>query len=324
MTTSKKKKTILVTGGAGFIGSTIVDRLVSKGENVVVLDNLSTGEKKYINKNAQFIKGDITDTKKLHSVFKKYNFDAVLHIAGSASTINSFANPYSDIDTNFIGTVNVVLLCLKYKVTRLLYASSMTVYGTPQKLPIQETHPCAPISYYGIGKYAAERFVLATSQRKDLPNKIDVTAFRMFNVYGPRQSLANPYQGVMAIFIGNVLRNEPIIIFGDGKQARDFIHVEDVASAWISSIDNKKSFNEVINLGYGYKTSINTLVKTIVKTCNKNPKTYPILYKAQRPGDQRFMQADIKRAQKLLGFKPKYSLAVGLSKTLAWAKEEML
>jgi UDP-glucose 4-epimerase len=181
-----------------------------------------------------------------------------------------------------------------------------------------------PISYYGITKYSGERYCLATGLRKDLSFQLNVTAFRMFNVYGRRQSLTNPYQGVVSIFIGNVLRGEPVTIFGDGEQSRDYIHIKDVARAWIGAIDNKKSFGEVFNIGSGARMSINKLVDFILKEFGKSRKNYKVIYKPERPGDQKHMQADISKAKKLLGWKPQISFNAGMADTIAWAKETWL
>lgn len=315
-------KHALVTGGAGFIGSHMVDRLLKENYTVSILDNLSTGLKKNIPSNVNFIKGDTSREEDVERAFRNKP-DVVFHIAGSASTINSFTNPLSDIYANFIGTVSIVKKCVEKKVNRLSYASSMTIYGPVEKFPIKEDHPATPISYYGITKYAAERFALATGLRNDLKTKLNVTAFRMFNVYGPRQSLTNPYQGVMAIFIGNVLRNEPITIFGDGLQSRDFVYIDDVVDVWIKSINSKNTFGEVFNIGFGKNRSINDLTETIIKTLDKNPKTYQILHKNQRPGDQRHMRADIAKLSRAIGWKPRYDLQKGLENTISWARNKL-
>lgn len=313
-------KNILVTGGAGFIGSHMVDQLINLEHTVTIFDNLSTGDKKYINPKARFIKGDVSKKSNVQKVFRT-KFDAVFHIAGCASSIKSFTNTDDDLKTNYLGTVNIVSECIKKKIPRLLYASSMTVYGNINKLPIKESAVCKPISYYGISKYAAERFVHASGERTDLESPLNVTSFRMFNVYGPRQSLTNPYQGVMAIFIGNVLRNEPIVIFGDGKQSRDFIYIDDVVDVWIKSLENKKTFGTVFNIGYGVNISINELITTVIKTLRLSPKKYPIFYKDPYPGDQRHMQSDITLLNKTLNWKPKTDLVRGLARTIAWAKK---
>ncbi len=314
-------KTILVTGGAGFIGSHVVDKLIAEKYNVVVIDNLIAGHREYVNKKAKFINCDIRDIEKVDKIFKKNNFYAVLHLAGQPSIVNSFTDPFSDMNTNFLGTMNMVILSAKHRIKRFLYASSMTVYGNQNILPIKETANCVPINYYGIAKYAAERFVHTTGDRNDLDHPFNTTSFRMFNVFGPRQSLTNPYQGVLAIFMGNVLRNEPITIFGDGKHSRDFVFVEDVAKIWVDSIDNKKSYGKVFNIGSGKMLSVNSLAKIVIESCGQKFKKYKINRKAERPGNQRFVEADISEAKKILNFKPETSFKNGLLKTLAWANK---
>jgi len=316
------KRKVLVTGGAGFIGSHLVDQLLKKNYEVVVMDNLSTGYAGYLPPKVTLVNADVRQKAKVAALFKKYHFDIVCHIAGLASNINSFTDPYRDMEVNFFGTMNVVLSCLAFRVPRLLYASSMTVYGHPDKLPVAESQICRPFSYYGISKYAAERFAHATAERPDLKFPLRVTSFRMFNVYGPRQSLTNPYQGALAIFIGNLLRREPVKIFGDGKQSRDFIYIEDIVKAWTEAIDNPKSYGQVYNLGFGKQISIKELVTTIIRAFRLNPAKYPIRYLPGRPGEQRFMQADISLARRELNFRPQDNLASGLAKTIRWSKTE--
>lgn len=314
-------KNLLVTGGAGFIGSHMVDRL-QKDYRIHVLDSLITGEKRFIPKNTFFYKEDVRRKDHVMNIVKKIKPAVIFHIAGQASNINSFSDPHFDIDVNLKGTVNVVLAALTAKVQRFLYASSMTVYGHQESLPVSETNLCRPVSYYGISKYAAERFVHATSIRSDLMCPFNVTSFRMFNVYGPRQSLTNAYQGALAIFIGNILRNEPITIYGDGLQSRDFIYINDVVDAWTSAIPNKKTFGEVFNLGNGKKVSVIDMVRHVITASGKNPKTYPIIYKDQRPGEQRHMEANMEKAKKILRLAPQISFMVGLKQTLQWASAQ--
>ena len=316
-------KIALVTGGAGVIGSHLVGKL-SKTYNVHVIDNLATGDKTFLHKDIPLHIDDIRNKEKVFLLVKKIKPDVVFHIAGQASNINSFSDPHFDIDVNFKGTVNMVLAALAAKTPRFLYASSMTVYGHPDTLPVSESMLCRPVSYYGISKYAAERFVHATAARTDLSHAFNVTSFRMFNVYGPRQSLTNSYQGALAIFIGNVLRNEPITIYGDGVQTRDFIFVEDVVDAWIRAVDEPHAFQQIYNLGNGKQISVNDMVKAVILAAGKNPDTYPIIFKDQRPGEQRFMEADMKKALKDFAFKPKTTFQKGLSKTLAWAYDKAL
>ena len=311
---------VLVTGGAGFIGSNLTDELIRRGYKVTVMDNLSTGLKSYVNKKAKYIKGDVRRPKDIEKCFKN-KIDVIFHIAGCASTIKAFNDPTEDLMTNTLGTVNMVNAALKHKTSRFIYASSMTAYGVPEKIPVKESFRTEPISYYGITKFSGERYVLATSARNDLKHKFNATAFRMFNVYGRRQSLTNPYQGVVSIFIGNVLRNETVTIFGDGKQSRDFVHIKDVANAWIKAIKSPAAYNKVFNLGSGTRTSVNKLVSVIIKSFEKKPSKYKILYKKERPGDQRHMQADISAIKRALSWKPKVTFEKGMKDTILWAKE---
>src|SRR5262245_34408280 len=235
---------VLVTGGAGFIGSHLADGVLAAGHQVVVVDNESTGKSENVPAGATYIRGDVANPHELEAAFEM-GLDAVCHIAGQVSIIRSFTDPVADLRTNVEGTLNTIRLCLKYKVPRLLFASSMTNYGQTEVLPIPETHPCAPTSYYGVTKYAAERYVQSTGCRADLDFDFHVTSFRMYNVYGPRQALDNPYQGVLGIFLGNLLREEPITIFGDGEQSRDFVYISDVVRAWVAALENEASFGRV-------------------------------------------------------------------------------
>ncbi len=316
-----RKKRVLVTGGAGFIGSGLADALISKGYNVTVIDSLATGRKKYVNKKALFIKGDVRNKKDVEKCFMK-KVDVIFHIAGCASTIKSFDDPAADLKTNVLGTINIINAAIKYRVKRVLYASSMTAYGVPDALPVKEKSSTVPISYYGITKFSGERYVMATGERNDLPFKINTTAFRMFNVYGRRQSLTNPYQGVVSIFIGNAARGEAITVFGDGKQSRDYVNIKDVAAAWTGAINSRKSFGRVFNLGSGTRISVNRLIDYILKGFGKSRKNYKIVYRPVRPGDQRHMQADISKAKRLLNWKPGVLFRDGIADVISWAKEE--
>lgn len=314
-------RTCLVTGGAGFIGSHIADRLIEEGYRVIIIDNESTGFLENVNPKAIYVRGDITRPKDLIRVFS-YGIDVVFHIAGQASTIRSFDDPLNDLRVNVIGTINILKMCLKYRVPRLMYASSMTVYGHPTKIPTPETEHCKPISYYGITKYAAERYVHATAERIDLAFEFRVTSFRMFNVYGERQSLKNPYQGVVSIFIANILNREPITIYGDGKQSRDFVYIQDVVDAWIAALDNERAYNQVFNLGTGRQYSINELIDVLLAIFNYSRKTYPVRYAPSRPGDQRHMAADITKISTILGWRPRVMLEEGIERVIRWAVEQ--
>jgi UDP-glucose 4-epimerase len=310
----------LVTGGAGFIGSHLADRLLADGHEVTVLDNESTGFRHNVPAGARYIKGDVARGDELDHAFEE-RLDAVFHIAGQASTIRSFSDPTDDLRTNVQGTIRVLQRCLEHRVGRLLYASSMTAYGHPVDLPVGESTPLAPVSYYGISKMAAERYVHASAARNDLDFEFHVTSFRMFNVYGERQSLTNPYQGVVAIFIANLLRGEPIAIFGDGEQSRDFVHISDVVDAWMLALNSPAAHEQVFNLGTGTRRSVHALIDAVLAARGLTRAGYDIRYDRERPGDQRHMQADISKIQEVLGWRPKVDFSEGMARTVAWAEE---
>jgi UDP-glucose 4-epimerase len=316
-------KSLLVTGGAGFIGSHLADAAIAAGYRTVVFDNLSTGTKSFVPRAAVFVRGDIRKPADVASVFRKFRFDAVFHVAGQASQTAAFADPTYDNRENVEGTIHVVDACVTYRVQRFIYASSMTVYGHPKTMPVSEEHMTSPISYYGISKLAAERYVLSTGLRRDIAAPFYPTSLRMFNIYGPRQSLSNPYQGVMAIFLGRILRNEPVIVYGDGKQSRDFLHIDDAVRAWMAALSRKESYHRAINLGAGKRISVNSVIRQLIAHCGKDPHTYPVSYKPARPGEQRHMEADMSLAKKALAFIPTIPLSAGLDTTIAWAKMQV-
>ncbi len=313
---------VLVTGGAGFIGSHLAEGILAAGHRVGVIDNESTGAPENVPSGAAYIRGDVANLSELERAFEG-GLDAVCHIAGQVSIIRSFTDPVADLRTNVQGTVNVLQLCLKYKVPRLIYASSMTNYGQTEVLPIPETHPCVPTSYYGITKYAAERYVHTTASRVDLDFDFHVTSLRMYNVYGPRQALDNPYQGVLGIFLGNLLRNEPITIFGDGEQSRDFVYIKDVVRAWVTALDNETSFGRIFNIGSGRRLTINQLADAVLRLFQQRRSTWEVRYLPARPGEQRHVEADIRSVASALGWKPAVSFEHGLAETLRWATGSM-
>jgi UDP-glucose 4-epimerase len=313
----KERRTCLVTGGAGFIGSHLVDRLIERGYRTVVIDNESTGFRENVNPEATYILGDITNTQDLRKAFV-HDIDIVFHVAGQASTIKSFESPENDLNTNLQGSLNVLKMCLQYHVPRLLYASSMTVYGHPTGVPVAETESCSPISYYGVTKYAAERYLHITAKRTDLDFSFEVTSFRMFNVYGARQNLKDLDQGVVSIFFANILNDEPIIIYGDGEQLRDFIYIKDVVDAWMLAVDNSKTYGQVFNLGMGKSHSINELTDKVLAAFGQSRATYPVRYADLRPGDQRYMIADVTKASQFLDWHPQIQLEEGIDMTSNW------
>jgi UDP-glucose 4-epimerase len=310
---------VLITGGAGFIGSHMADRLLKEGHDVVVVDNESTGRRSNVPAGAKYIRADVTHLDQLEPVLAS-GLDAVFHVVGQVSLIRSYSDPTLDLRTNVEGTVNVLQLCVRFRVPRLLYASSMTVYGHAAMLPTPEDTPCCPVSYYGITKYAAERYVHATAERVDLDFDFRVTSFRMYNVYGSRQALDNPYQGVLGIFIGNLLRGEPLTICGDGHQSRDFIYIDDVVDAWLSALNNPDTYGGVFNLGSGQRLSIRQLADHVLSAFDRSYDDGRIVYTSARSGEQRHVEADITRTRKVLGWEPRVPFDKGLAETVRWAR----
>ena len=314
----KKKKVALVTGIAGFIGSNIAERLLSLGYDLIGVDNLSTGKLSNlpVSKSIKMYTGDIADRNFIEKVFKKEKIDIVFHLAGNASIVSASANPTSDVSNNLITTINIVDLCIKYKIPRLLHASTMVVYGA-QNVHKKETDCCVPTSTYGLTKYAGERYVMNAGARSDLSFNFNVSAFRMFNVFGPKQDLDNPYQGVIAIFIGNALKDRVTTIHGSGKQTRDFIYIDDVVNAWIMSIENKDTFNQVMNLGSGNDHSINEILKMVQKHINPQMK---VQRENLRQGDISRCVANNSKIKKILKWKPSNTLDAGFDKLIHFTR----
>jgi UDP-glucose 4-epimerase len=306
---------VLVTGGAGFIGSHLCEALVARGDEVVALDDLSTGSAANVPVDVELVTGSVADAEQVRTAVGR-GFDAVLHVAGQASIFRSFDRPERDLEINVVGTLNVLEACIAAAVPRLVYASSMTVYGEPADVPTPEAAPCEPLSYYGVTKYAAERYAQIAGGRDDV--ELAVTSLRMFNVYGERQSLSNPYQGVLAIFVGNVLRGEPITIHSDGKQTRDFVYARDVVDAWLRVLDEPTATaNSVFNVGSGRETSIAELADAVGSAAGTRS---DVRFAPAQLGDIRRSAADVRALERATGWSPRTSLEDGLRRTLEWAR----
>ena len=310
---------LLVTGGCGFIGTHLCRRLLAEGHSVLVVDNESNGSRENLPSGVKFIRGDVTRPAEIEPAFAR-GLDAVCNIAGQVSIIRAFSDPTLDLRTNVEGTLNVLQLCVKHRVPRLIHASSMTLYGDCLAVPTPESERCQPDSYYGITKLAAERYVHATALRSDLGFDFAVTSLRMFSVYGPGQSFSNPYQGVLGIFSGNLLRGEPITVFGDGEQTRDFVYIGDVIDAWVKVLKTPSSYGKIINIGSGRSLSINELASAVVAAFGAAG--HPIVRAATRPGEQRSVRAHIGLAKSVLDWEPRTSFEAGLANTVRWAQDE--
>ncbi|AHL22451.1 SDR family oxidoreductase [Thermococcus nautili] len=300
-----RNKLIVVTGGAGFIGSHIAWELVRDNE-VIVIDNLYTGKAENVPPGAKLVKADVRDYEAIAELVS--NADYVFHEAAQVSVVESIRDPVFTEEVNVLGTLNILRALLDGH-GKLIFASSAAVYGDNPNLPLKERERPRPLSPYGVTKATAEEYLRVYHELYGLP----VVSLRYFNVFGPRQS-ANQYAGVISIFINRALAGEPLVIFGDGKQTRDFIYVKDVVRANILAAESRCANGRVFNVATGKQTSILELAMKIIEITGT---TSSIIFDKPRPGDIRHSLADITEIKKL-GFEPKWSLEEGLKKTVEW------
>ena len=304
---------ILFTGGAGFIGSNVVDALVEGGHEVVVVDNLSTGKEENINPKARFFHVDLTDFEALERVFTETKPEVVFHTAAQIDVRKSVQDPLFDAETNIIGSMNLFEFSIKYGVKRVIFSSTGgALYGEAEKLPADENTHIEPLSPYGVSKYCTEQYLEYFKRVYNLERVI----LRYANVYGPRQDPLGE-AGVVAIFTSKILNNEKPVIYGDGNQTRDYIFVEDVVRANILVLNGKEG---VYNIGTSVETSVNDLVKMFSEVLNKHIEP---IYGPPRKGEVQRISLDASKAEKELGFTPEFSLEDGLRKTLEWYKRSL-
>lgn len=284
----------LVTGGAGFIGSHLAKALLARGLQVTILDDLSMGREENIPAGAEFIKGDICSAKDVMPAIKDATI--VFHEAARVSIRSSLQGFYDDARVNLMGTLNLLQCCENSDVRKFIFASSMAVYAdhaTPD--PIPESHVTEPISPYGIAKLAAEKYCMQFSQNTG----IDCLALRYFNTYGPGQTFT-PYVGVITIFIRRLLENRQPLIFGDGEQKRDFVHVSDIVKANVLAMETDIK-RGIFNVGTGKATSVNEIAKFLCDRINPGLRPDHI---AAHPGELRYSIADIKKISETMGYQP--------------------
>jgi UDP-glucose 4-epimerase len=299
----------LVTGGAGFIGSHIVDSLLLSGAHVAVLDDLSTGRAENVRPGVRLYRVRVQDPG-LDGVISSERPEVVFHQAAQVSVPASIRAPLADGEVNLLGTINLIEACLRHGAPKIVFASSAAVYGQPVYLPIDEEHPVAPLAPYGVSKLAAEFYLAMYARTRGL----HYTVLRYANVYGPRQDAAGE-GGVVAIFAGRLRRGEPPAIFGDGGQTRDFVHVRDVAAA--NRLAAAGGDGQVFNIGTGARITVNTLWETFCRVAGR--RLAPV-YAPPRPGDILHSSLSPEKARRELAWRAETALDKGLEETLAGFK----
>lgn len=302
---------VLVTGGAGFIGSTVVDMLVDVGHDVVVVDNLSTGRLSNLNPKAKFYQVDIR-SEEMEKIFAEEKPEVVDHHAAQMDVRRSVADPIYDADINILGGLNLLNLSVKYGVRKFIHISSGgAVYGEPVYLPCDEKHPVVPLCPYGATKYMLELYLYMYKQTYGL----DYSVIRYPNVYGPRQDPAGE-AGVVAIFTGLMLKDNPVTIYGNGEQVRDYVFVQDCARANLLLLE--KGSGRVYNLGYGIGTTVNQIYDGLKEITGYQ---LPANYAPARAGETFRIYLDATCAREDLGWDPTVALADGLRKTVEYFRQ---
>lgn len=307
---------ILVTGGAGFIGSNLVDVLVSNGHKVIVYDNLSSGNMsnlKQVENRIQFVKGDIRDPDLL--VKASEGCDLVFHMAAMVSVTQTVENPVLSSQINEMGTLNVLEACRRNKVKRFVFSSSSAVYGDTPGLPKDEKMPLKPMSPYAVQKITGENYAAVYQVLYGL----ETVCLRYFNVFGPRQDPSSPYSGVISIFMNRAAAQLPPVIYGDGEQTRDFVFVADVVGANILAAQKAGAAGRTVNIGAGRQTTINGLWELV---CRINKIRLSAQYGLPRDGDIKASVACTKMANMLLNFYPIYSMERALEITNNWYQQQ--
>jgi UDP-glucose 4-epimerase len=304
---------VLVTGGAGFIGSHVAEGFLADGHEVAVLDNLSTGFRRNVPAAAQFYHGDIREAEFLRRVFEEFRPEVVDHHAAQMDVRKSLVDPVFDAETNILGSLKLILESVRTGVKRIIYISTGgAVYGEPKRLPVDEQHPVNPECAYGITKHTVEHYL----ELYRILNGLNYVVLRYPNVFGPRQ---NPHgeAGVNAIFIGLMLEGKTPTIFGNGEQLRDYVYVSDVVEANRRAL--VKGDGEILNIGSGIGTSVNEIYRRLRDILGF---PHPAQYAAARTGEIQKVYLDARKAAKLLGWTPKVSFDDGLRRTVEWFRSE--
>ncbi|MBK7368548.1 MAG: NAD-dependent epimerase/dehydratase family protein [Candidatus Eisenbacteria bacterium] len=306
---------ILVTGGAGFIGSNVADRFVALGHEVAIFDNLSSGFREFVNPKAKFYEGDLADAAAVEAAIADFRPEIVDHHAAQIDVRKSVTDPVFDARVNVLGSIGLLQACTKHGVRKVVYASTGgALYGEGRTLPAPEDHPVNPEAPYGASKHTVEHYLYIWK----LLHGLDYTVLRYPNVFGPRQ---NPHgeAGVNAIFIGLMLEGKRPRIFGDGNAVRDYLFIDDVVAANVAALG--AGSGEMLNIGTGIGTSVNDIVREL-----KSILAFPedAIYEAARPGEIQRIYLDASRAKQVLGWEPTVTFRTGLERTVDWSRHNKL
>ena len=308
------KKTFLVTGAAGFIGTAVVQKLIDREFEVVTIDNLSTGFKEHIPSNVEFIEGSTFDPE----IIQKLNgrkFDAIIHIAGQSSGEVSFENPVYDLQTNCQSTLMLLDYARKTGCNKFVYASTMSVYGDRENPECTEDSFLEPKSFYAVGKIASENYMRIFSDQFGMT----CTALRLFNTYGEGQNLYNLKQGMVSIYLAMAIKEHEILVKGSKDRFRDFVYIDDVAEAFVRAIDRDGGY-ECMNVCTNKSTTVEQVVSEITKHL---PYEVSVEYSGGTPGDQFGIYGNNKKISTVLNWMPKISFELGIEKMVSWAIDQL-
>lgn len=304
---------VLVTGGAGFIGSNLVRALLARGDDVRVLDNFSTGSRRNLaglERDVEIIEGELRSYERVHNAVR--GTEVVFHLGALGSVPRSVQDPLTSSAVNIEGTLNVQLAARDEGVRRVVFASSSSIYGNQPQLPLREGMAPDPVSPYGVAKLAAERYCVSFSR---VYHSFETVVLRYFNVFGPRQDPTSEYAAVVPRFITAIAAGEPVTIYDDGEQSRDFTYVDNVVAANLLAADAEGVSGRIFNISAGSPTSVNTLAETIGRLLERPVERR---YLPPRPGDLRDSWADVSEARRVLGYEPSVGLEEGLRRTIAF------
>ena len=308
-------KRVLVSGGAGFIGSHVVNELTKRGKEVVVLDNAVGGKQnlKHFDDSVSVIWGDMQDRNVCKKALK--GVDTVFCLGAHAAEGQSVYIPIFNAETNIMGSLTLLVESINAGIRDFVFTSSIAAYGKPKSLPVSETNPLEPEDPYGVTKAAFEHYLRVFHEL----GHIDPYIVRFFNVYGPRQRMDDPYRGVVPIFINKCLKKEELVIFGDGMQKRAFTYISDIVEPICDIVGNKEMVNNPINIGATETQTVKYLAEIIIEKMGADLKAK---YVAERTSDVKEVFADVSKAEKLLNYKAKVSIEEGIDKTIEWARKE--